>query len=217
VKLTCPKCRSEIPLEDVNVSTDIALCRQCEKTHSLAELSADGEVADVDTSQPPKGAWYRSQGNEFEVGATARSALAFFLVPFTLIWSGGSLGGIYGSQFAKGKFELTQSLFGIPFLLGSCVLIPLALMAAAGKVVARGSGDQGSVFLGVGPIGWNRKFRWSDIKAARMGLTKWQQNHRNLPVIELEGVKNMRFGSQLSEKRREFMLAVLRRRVSNRF
>jgi hypothetical protein len=24
----CPKCRAEIPLEDVNVSKDIALCRQ---------------------------------------------------------------------------------------------------------------------------------------------------------------------------------------------
>jgi hypothetical protein len=217
VKLACPKCRAEIPLEDVNVAKDIALCRQCEKTYSFAELSQDQVTADVDTSNPPKGAWYRSQGNELEVGATTRSGIAFFLLPFTLFWSGLSLGGIYGSQIAKGKFELTQSLFGIPFLFGSCLLIPITLMAIFGKVKVRSSGDQGAVFIGIGPIGWNRKFRWSEIKMVRAALAKWKQNNNNVPIIELDAEKPIRFGSQLSEKRRDFMLAVLKRRVTNRF
>jgi hypothetical protein len=216
VNLTCPTCRTEIPLEDVNVSTDIALCRRCGETFSFADLSLDREVADVDTSRPPRGAWYRSQANEFEVGATMRSAAAFFLVPFTLLWSGGSLGGIYGTQLAKGRFELTQSLFGIPFLLGSLALIPFALMTVFGKVAVRSSGDQGGVFIGVGPFGWTRKFRWSEVKQVRMTQTRWQQNNRNLPILELEGPKPIRFGSQLSEKRRDFILAVLRRQVSRR-
>jgi hypothetical protein len=216
VKLTCPKCRAEIPLEDANVATDLALCRRCEETFSFAELSQDRAVADVDTSRPPGGAWYRSQGNEFEVGATARSGAAIFLVPFTLLWSGGSMAGIYGTQIAKGRFDLTQSLFGIPFLLGSLVLIPITLMTIFGKVVVRSSGDQGGVFIGVGPFGWTRKFRWTEVKMVRSALTKWKQNERNLPLIELDGPKPIRFGSQLSEKRRAFLLAVLRRRVSGR-
>jgi len=170
-------------------------------------------VADVDASRPPSGAWYRSQGIEFEVGATARSGAAFFLVPFTLLWSGGSMAGIYGTQIAKGRFDLTQSLFGIPFLLGSLVLIPITLITIFGKVVVRSSGDQGGVFIGVGPFGWTRKFRWSEIKMVRVSLTKWQQNNRNMPVIEFDAPKPIRFGSQLSEKRRGFLLAVLRRRM----
>lgn len=217
MKRTCPKCHVEIPLEDVNVTTDIALCRQCGQTYSFAELVQDQAALDVDTSQPPGGAWYRNQGNEFEVGATTRSGAAFFLVPLTLLWSGGSLGGIYGTQFAKGKFDLTQSLFGIPFLLGSLALIPFTLMTIFGKVMVRSSGDQGAVFIGVGPFGRTRKFRWSELKAVRSALTKWKQNNRSVPLIELDGPKPIRFGSQLSEKRRDFMLAVLRRRLSNRF
>ena len=216
VKLACPKCQAEIPPADFNVATDIALCRHCEETYSFAELSQERAAAEVDIARPPRGAWHRSQGNEFEVGSVSRSGIAFFLVPFTLFWSGLSLGGIYGSQIAKGQFNLEQSLFGLPFLIGTMILVPVTLMTIFGKVVVRGSGDQGGVFIGVGPVGWTKKFRWSEVRLARMSLTKWKQNHRTLPVIELDGPKPVRFGSQLSEARREFMLAVLRRRVTRR-
>ena len=215
MNLKCPKCRTEIPLEDVNVSTDLALCRQCSQTYSFAELSQNREVLDVDFSRPPRGVWYRNQGNEFEVGSSTRSWAALFLVPFTLVWAGGSIGGIYGSQFIHHKFDLFQSLFGIPFLIGSVVLVSLTLMTVLGKLAVRGTGDHGSVFIGVGPFGWNRRFRWSEIRSVKMSLTKWQQNNRNLPVIELEGPTAIRFGSQLSEKRRNFIYAVLRQKAIN--
>ena len=51
------------------------------------------------------------------------SPLLFFFLPFTAIWSGGSMIGIYGTQFWKCEFDLGQSLFGIPFLLGTIVLL----------------------------------------------------------------------------------------------
>jgi hypothetical protein len=217
MKITCPECHTEIPLDDVNVSTDIALCRKCGETFSFSELNEDGAMVDVNLSPPPSGTWSHSQGNGFEVGATTRSALAFLLVPFTMIWSGISLGGIYGSQIAHGKFVLTQSLFGLPFPVGSLVLIPITLMSIFGKVVVRGSGDEGSVFMGLGPAGWTRRFRWSEIKKVHLSETRWQQNGRNLPLLEFAGDnKSLRFGSQLSENRRNFMLAALRQHVSRR-
>ena len=202
-----------IPLEDINVSKDIVFCRQCSNTFSFAELTSDQTALDVDVSQPPGGAWVKNQGLDSEVGATTRSWVALILVPFALVWSGGSLGGIYGTQIAKGQFELGQSLFGIPFLIGSLVLVPIALMTIFGKVVVRRSGDQGSVFIGFGLIGWTRRFRWSEIRAVRSTLSTWQQNGRNMPLIELQGSKPIRFGSQLSENRRNFMIAVLKRQM----
>jgi hypothetical protein len=209
----CPKCRVQIPLEDVNVAQDIALCRRCQKTYSFAALNLQANMPAVDTSQPPRGMWYHNQGNEFEVGASTRSWAALFLVPFTLFWSGMSLGGIYGTQIYKGHFQWSESLFGIPFLLGTLVLVPITLMTLFGKLRVRGVGDQGSVFMGIGPLGWNRTFQWSEIRAVRLSLTRYQQNGRNLPLIELEGPKSIRFGSQLSETRRDFILAVLQRQV----
>lgn len=216
MKATCPKCRREIPLEDVNVATDIALCRTCQETFSFSELTQNAAIPNVDLSKPPKGVWYHNQGNEFEVGVTTRSWAALFLVPFTLVWAGGSLGGIYGKQIMHGHFQLFESLFGIPFLLGSVVLISATLMCLFGKMMVRGSGDQGSVFMGVGPLGWNRKFRWNEIKGVRISETKWQRNNQNLPVLELVAAKPIRFGSGLSEERRNYIMGVLRRRIGNR-
>jgi hypothetical protein len=211
MKVSCPQCRSEIPLDDLNVSTDIALCRRCSKQFSLAELTRESSVQAVDLTRPPKGTWLKQVGGGFELGATTRSGVAFFLVPFTLFWSGGSLAGIYGSQLVKGQFDWKLSLFGLPFLLGSCFLIPLAATSALGKLVVRAEGFRGSVFIGVGSIGWTRRFRWDEITGVRMSLTKWQQNNRHLPVIELtRDTKPVRFGSQLTEQRRNFMLAALR-------
>jgi len=211
MKLKCPKCRSEIPLEDVNVAKDIALCRNCQTTSSFSELSQEEETDAVDLSHPPRGMWFRSQANEFEVGASVRSPVAFFLVPFTCVWAGFSLTGIYGTQIIHHKFELAQSLFGIPFLVGSVVLISITLMTVFGKVTVSGSGEQGRVFVGVGPLGWNRRFNRSEVQGVRISQTKWQQNNRNLPLLEIYGSQPIRFGSGLSEPKRAFMLAALRR------
>lgn len=60
--------------------------------------------------------------NGFEISATTESPIAFFLVPFMLVWSGGSLGGIYGTQIANGHFNLFLSLFGIPFCNGDNII-----------------------------------------------------------------------------------------------
>lgn len=213
MKPTCPRCRLEIPLEDVNVATDVALCRRCGNTYSFAELTQSADIFQVDLSRPPRGAWLRNQGNEFEVGSTLRSFGALFLVPFTLVWSGFSMGGIYGRQITHGHFNLGESLFGIPFLLGTVVLVSLCLMATLGKVAVRISGEQGAVFTGVGPIGWTRRFNRREVKAVRESLSRWQQNGRSMPVLELEGGTPIRFGSGLSEQRRHFMLAALRQHL----
>ncbi len=212
MKITCPGCAKEIPLNDVNPSTDVAFCRACGKTYSFAELSTDAADADADLTTPPPGTWVRELGGVFEVGSTTRSAIAFFLVPFVAIWSGGSLGGIYGTQFYKHRFDLMQSLFGIPFLLGSLFLIPVTLMAVFGKIIIRRTGDIGSVALGFGPFFYTRRFRWSEIKRIHATFARYRQNGQNVPIIELvNDSKPIRFGSQLSEPRRKFLLAILKR------
>ena len=100
------------------------------------------------------------------VGATTRSVSAFFLVPFMLVWSGFSLGGIYGTHIVKGKFDPMMSLFGIPFVLGSVLFWSLALMAIAGKVEVRIRGEEGTIFTGLGVLGWTRRFRVTEVSRA---------------------------------------------------
>jgi hypothetical protein len=212
MKVICPKCRTALPIEDVNVLTDVALCRRCEQTFAYSELVEEQETGPVDLNRPPQGAWFKRTPGGFEIGSTTRSAVAFFLVPFICLWSGGSLGGIYGSQIIKGKFVLGQSLFGIPFLLGTLVFGSIAVMAVCGKVVVRLDGKNGEVFTGVGPIGVRRRFQKDDVTAVRRADARGGNGgRRRMPFqLTLEGRKRIRFASGLKTERLEFMLAALR-------
>ncbi len=82
-KVSCSRCHSEILLADVNVSTDIALCRRCNQSWNYSELLEDATPSNIDPRKPPRGAWISDDSSRsFEVGVSTRSAGAFFLVPF---------------------------------------------------------------------------------------------------------------------------------------
>ncbi len=151
----CPQCGQPIPADDVNVLKDIAFCRACNHAMPISAVVHGTAQRDAvfDAAPPPVGTWLRDDGVETTIGATTRSPAAFFIVPFMLVWSGGSIGGIYGSQLASGQFNLFMSLVGIPFLIGSIIFWSLALMLICGKVEVRLRSGLGTIFVGVGSIG----------------------------------------------------------------
>jgi hypothetical protein len=134
MNLACPYCRSAVPIADVNVATDIALCRQCGSTFAFSENIPGPGGATPDKVTPPDGTWFEQLPSGFRLGASTRSWLALFFVPFTCVWAGGALGGIYGGQLKRGHWQLFPSLFGLPFLFGSCALIVCCAMLLAGKI-----------------------------------------------------------------------------------
>ena len=208
--MNCPKCEANVPLEDINVAKDAALCRKCGQGFSFAELLHDEEVAPVvDLDHPPKGMWFHRTPDGFELGSTTRSAAAIFLVPFMCIWSGGSLGGIYGSQIAKGDFNLGMSLFGLPFLAGTVLIGSLALMSVCGKVCVRAKGLDGEVFAGVRGVGFRRRFKWDQVKSIRQ-VTRIGSKGRRYQQVRLEVEKDIAVATSLSKARMDFFVAALR-------
>ena len=206
-KAICPNCKAEIPLADVNVSTEIALCRRCGTTSSFSEAVATSSTP-VDLSRPPKGTWLTRRGNGFELGVSTRHPIAFFLVPFACVWSGGSMGGIYGTQISKGQFNLFMSLFGLPFLVGSIFLVGFTLMTICGKIVLRVDGSQGLLFTGIGPIGFRRHFNWSSVRAIRRSQRMGRNSTHD--EITIDADKELRFASGIKTERLEFLIAALR-------
>jgi hypothetical protein len=137
--------------------------------------------------------------------------MALFLVPFTCVWAGGSLSGLYGKQFLARHFNPFESLFGVPFLIGSCFLIGMCAMTLAGKVEVSKTEDQLSVFMGIGPLGWSRRFLWSDFTSAREDSRRGGFNFNGqASIIVLEGRRRVTFGTMWSEDRRYFVLSALR-------
>lgn len=213
MKSTCPKCGRELPLDDVNVAADTALCRECAEVFSLSEIVEGGRADEgdgsFDVSSPPRGAWYADDGNEVRIGATTRSAIAWFLVPFMCVWSGFSLGGIYGTQFYKGQFDLRTTLFGIPFILGTLLFGSMAVMSVIGKVEVRLCGAAGEIFTGVGWIGWRRRFALADVERVRENALYTRGAGSPGACIVLEGQRRLSFGSGLSDERRHYVLRAL--------
>lgn len=164
MEVRCPRCEREVNSEAVNVAKDLVYCGRCNQVFGLSQLLSESRAMEVRLEAPPPGAWFERTAQGFSLGATTRSPVAFFLVPFMLVWSGGSLGGIYGTQIAKGHFDLFQSLFGLPFLAGSVLFWAITLMAIAGRVSFERRGDVLTLFTGVGPLGWRRRLRWSEVK-----------------------------------------------------
>ncbi|HYG74984.1 MAG TPA: hypothetical protein VEK08_08285 [Planctomycetota bacterium] len=207
----CPTCSTEVVQDDINVAKDFAYCRKCNEAFTITEILKYKvePKPDVDLNNPPGGVWYEQTADGFVVGATTRSAIAFFLVPFMCVWSGGSLGGIYGSQILNGKFDLFASLFGIPFLIGTIIFGSIAVMAVCGRVTLTVARDEGRIFTGVGSIGLSKKFLWQDV--ARV----YEETHRSGKTtsrrIVLEGKERITFASGLSESRRYYMLRVLQK------
>ena len=89
MQVLCSKCGQVLAGNDLNVVTDIARCPRCNEVFALSSLVHASSSGPVNLDDPPRGAWYQADFNGFVVGATTRHPMAFFLVPFMCVWSGG--------------------------------------------------------------------------------------------------------------------------------
>lgn len=212
--MKCPRCNSEIAKEQINIQKDVAQCTQCDYVFNISEslkLTRD----EFDMNDNPKGTWIKQDVDTLIIGATTRSPYAFFIVPFMVVWSGFSIGGIYGGQIAKGEFNPVMSLFGIPFIIGSVIFWGVALMAIWGKVELILSKEGGAIFTGIGKIGFIKTFNWDDVSAI-----KEVQGNYNYPgttggKILLEGRKRLSFGQSVKDNRRYYLYRALQKVFSN--
>lgn len=211
MKAICPKCTAAIPAAQMNVATDVAVCLACDELFALSSIVATQDIAsEFDINDPPKGAWFYDDFREWRIGASTRSPAAFFLIPFMCVWSGFSLGGIYGTQIATGEFDLGTSLFGIPFVLGTLLFGGIAVMTVCGRIELIVADSDGRLFTGVGPFGWTRRFDWSEVTRIEEDVPGYGYSGSNGQVISLVGKSRMKFGSMISEARRYYLLQGLR-------
>ncbi len=225
MKLKCPNCDVYLSTRQMNVDNDLAICHDCNEAFRISKLLdpkpepqvyenagwVSNEYDSFRINEPPAGVSYENYGMGWRIASTTRSGLAFFLVPFMCIWSGFSLGGIYGSQIAEGEFDPLRSLFGIPFVLGTLLFGSMAVMSVIGRVVIKNDEldhDAGSVFMGVGPIGWTRRFRWSEVRRIDETLSTGKNRSKRITLTRDEG--DIHFGSMLSDKRRRYIIHAMR-------
>ena len=134
----------------------------CRAAKPLAQRPASLEA-------PPKGLRFTEDLTGFRVVLSTASWVALIVWPFMLVWAGGSLGGIYGTQIKSGEFNWMLSLFGLPFLAGSVFLFGIAFMATFGRVIVE-SGPDGLLRIRKGGLGlyWTKSAAWLDVVSAEV-------------------------------------------------
>jgi hypothetical protein len=233
----CSKCRQVIPSDDINVAQDVAYCRQCNISYRLSDLTSGNDAsAYVDLNRPPAGAWYRSDGGGTVIGATNRSlGAAFFMVIFALGWNSivsmfvvfaiaGTLHILHipapawfpapkmnGGDMGTGSV-LFMWLFLTPFIAVGLMVLSIALSSLFGRTEVKIENTRGTLFTGVGPVGWKRQFDTTQVKNVRISES-YNRNGNNTAAILLETREGKQFklGSLLSNERRQFVLGAMQK------
>ncbi len=207
----CPWCHAEIPAADVNVAADLALCRTCGKTSAFSAISGPLAISMDVLDDPPR---HIRVTKDFREGLTLTyrkvSGVLFFLVPFTALWSGFSMWGIYIRPILRGTLAPGQALFGIPFLLGTVVLLGIIAFLAFGRWVITLRPGSGSVFLGVGALGWTRPFGFN--RESVIALRQTQVKVNNVPqtgILVRHDGRDFLFGALLREDAKRYIAAMI--------
>ncbi len=233
----CPRCGKIIPVEDINVAKDVALCRSCNLVSALSSLvSAYALEPDVDLHQPPPGCWHRSTGFGTVVGATHRSlGTALSLLAVALFWNG--IVSIFVLVAISSTLHLlhvpvpdwfpapkmngeTMSvgmtifiwIFLTPFITIGMIMIAGFISAAGGHTEVRVERGEVAVATGIGPIAWNRRFMAADLKGIRIEERPSRGSDGDIRpkfqiVAELQSGRLIKFGTALREGRLRFLAA----------
>lgn len=238
-KLRCPTCKGEIQGDDVNVSTDVAYCRACNLAHRFSGLVTRTDlIGGVDFTRPPAGVDYNNRGDRLVIRATHRSVgAALGALAVALFWNGivsvfvllaiastlNLLGIPLPNWFPAPNMQanpmglgmtLFMWLFLTPFILIGVSMISLFFLSIGGRTEIQIDPSETTVFTGVGPLGYRRRFLTSQVSDVRLDEQQWRDRSGNRQgkiyiVIEMQGGRLIRLGSMLSEERRKFVGALL--------
>lgn len=215
--LQCPNCQSEIGEADFNVSTDLAYCRNCRSELSYSELRSAVSGADFTALECPQHVKVEDMGGRTEITYKRIQPAVWFLIPFTCLWSGISVGLGLIMPLMKNEFDPTRSLFMIPFLIGTVILIGVILFLLLSKLRIILDGDQSEVTLEFGPFTWRRRFDFSNVKSVTIRASSLKIN--DVAQSEVCLIRNdgdpIAFGCLMKEESRQYVAKVIASRLTS--
>lgn len=212
--LKCPQCGGELALADVNVAQDAAVCRACRYAGPFLNALVVPELTDEQLARPPRRVkLQRGFGDALTLTVRPRRWALLFLVPFTAIWSGGSMAGIYGSQLWRGEFDPKLSLFGLPFLLGTLGLLTAILYMIFGRTAVTLAKGRVEVRSGLFGLGRTRVLACGPDTTVGVAMSNFRVNRVPQPeIVVTSGGQTFKFGAvAFSKEELLYVAAVLRR------
>ncbi len=206
----CPNCRCRIATEDINVSKDIALCRSCGSSFAFSLLERSRLLPDLAEMQCPRYVRIEDDFGQKVIVYRRVSPSVWFLILFTVFWSGMSMWGLYIDPLRQTPVDWKRMLFGIPFLLGTIVLVGAILFGLFGKTVITLENGRGTVFIGIGRLGRTRTFSYS--RDSFIVLKDSEIRHKGVPLQGIcirNGQEEFIFGTGLDENSKQYIAALI--------
>lgn len=100
-------------------------------------------------------------------------------------------------------------VFLLPFIAIGASLLATALLYAAGKIEVRIGHQEAVVRTGIAFLAWSRRFDPTQVRRLEVGTTSWETNGRPGRTVVVEADRQLKFGSLLTDQRREWMRAIL--------
>jgi hypothetical protein len=226
----CPVCGAEYHSGSINIKEGVALCAGCGQLSRLSDVVDEERPVIEQISQPPRGCSIANAGREILVRASLRSVGGFMGSLFIcLFWNGivsvfvlVALSGLYSNLVGPVPewfpapddgmplgATLFLCIFLIPFVTIGLGIVGTLFMNLAGRIEVRIGESEASVFTGVGPLGWRRRFDPSRVQSVKLGYTKWETNGSPNEIIVIDADRTVKFGALLREGRRTWLRAIL--------
>lgn len=216
---SCPDCRTVIAHDDMNIKEGVAVCSRCGKISKLIDLVEEFDSADYSRllyEKPPRGIkLVRDKMNpmgELTLIYKRINPAVLFLIPFTAIWSGFSMFGIYIGPFLKDdKIPLEQALMGIPFAIGTIILLVSIFSMLFGKRILTLSNGKGTYAFKVFGIGRTKHFELNRSTRIENSETNYQVHNNTLPQITIiNGSKRVNMFASFRYDAMDYIIALLR-------
>lgn len=211
----CPDCGAEIALKDIDVRTDVMLCRSCGKRH-LLKRQVQREAAQKEPGEPPRGVIV--QAGVVTSDGLWEDRIVYLhrslpLLTFLLCFAGMFGYGVYVN--ARSGDWGHAILAAIPTVLATAGL----MCEAFGRTVLRLAAQGGEYESGLGPFARHASFRLSAETSAfaeertRTELVGHGETVREV-VVENPRGSVVRFGSFLMHDVQDYFCACIARRAA---
>ena len=214
VELKCPMCGALLAMEDVNMATDMALCRACNKISRFSELVQEERDEEILDSIPRRMSVTKT-ARGLEVTYRKPKGAVFFLLLFALIWNAITYAAIFVMMGKMAHESLFGQLFLIPFVLVGFGTFLGAVYVLFGRMTLTLSPGTGELFRGVGSLGRRQQFLLAKDSRISIEASNIQQNNKvlNKIVVEQPDGKPFEFGTGIAEKEAQQYVAALLRQM----
>lgn len=189
----CSWCGAALPGEDVNLRTGLALCRSCGYAGKADEMMKAGPCLE----RPPCITLDKCSMNGRRLVYRRLGWEGLALLVFAAVWDSVMVSFLYNifSSSLSNIHAALLLLFLLPFILAGIAVPAIGLNLLFGRMVVEVGRGRGTVFRGMGPVGWSWSFSFSGKETARVVEVESSRGTiLQLVAVSQPGGKDFRFG-----------------------